>query len=391
MPRDPLADYRSRRDLERSGEPSGAAEEGRRGAPDGAAEEGPRGAPGEGAVEGRRAGPGEVVSSGRFVVQQHDATNLHWDLRIEHGGVALSWALPRGVPQLPDRSANRLAVRTEDHPLSYLDFEGEIPAGEYGGGSMAVWDRGTYEATKLRDDEVIAQFRGERVRGRYALFRTGGKNWMIHRISPPTDPGRQPLPGELRPMLPRRGGLPAGEADWAFEISWGGLRTLLWCEPGHIRRSRSRGVDVETVELFPELRRIARAMGSVEAVLDGEVVVPGPGGLPAPRRLRDRRRAGSGSAARRLAGRHPATIMLYDVIFLDGRTVAPLSYESRRELLEDLCLDGPAWSTPASHRGDGAALLKAAGERKLPGLVAKRLGSPYLPGRRTGDWVRVAA
>ena len=88
--------------------------------------------------------PEGAAGGGRFVVQQHDATNLHWDLRLEHEGVALSWALPRGVPQLPDRSANRLAVRTEDHPLYYLDFEGEIPAGEYGAGTMAVWDSGIY-------------------------------------------------------------------------------------------------------------------------------------------------------------------------------------------------------------------------------------------------------
>src|SRR5919202_7070602 len=114
----------------------------------------------------------EPAASGRFVVHQHDATNLHWDLRLEHEGVLLSWALPRGIPQLPDRAANRLAVHTEDHPLQYIDFHGEIPEGEYGAGQMTIWDSGTYEAEKLRRDEVIASFEGEKLRGRYALFQT---------------------------------------------------------------------------------------------------------------------------------------------------------------------------------------------------------------------------
>src|SRR6266480_3539803 len=101
----------------------------------------------------------------RFVVQQHDATRLHWDLRLEYEGALASWALPRGIPEHPDE--NRLAVHTEDHPLEYLEFAGEIPKGEYGAGSMSVWDRGTFEAEKFRENEVIATFRGERVKGRY--------------------------------------------------------------------------------------------------------------------------------------------------------------------------------------------------------------------------------
>src|SRR6476660_5963239 len=106
----------------------------------------------------------------RFVVQEHHARRLHWDLRLEHDGTLVSFALPKGVPQDPKQ--NRLAVRTEDHPLEYLDFEADIPTGEYGAGKMRIWDRGTFEAEKFRDDEVIATFHGERVKGKYALFQT---------------------------------------------------------------------------------------------------------------------------------------------------------------------------------------------------------------------------
>src|SRR3954468_5795880 len=148
----------------------------------------------------------------RFVVQEHSARAMHWDLRLEHEGTLASWAIPKGIPADPKR--NNLAVRTEDHPLEYLDFHGEIPAGHYGAGTMRIFDRGTFELHKWRDAEVMLTFHGERVRGRYVLFRTGGKNWMIHRMGPPGGPDPAPRP---RPAAPagrgadaRAGGADAG-------------------------------------------------------------------------------------------------------------------------------------------------------------------------------------
>ncbi len=101
----------------------------------------------------------------RYVIQEHHATRLHWDLRLEHDGVAVSWAIPNGIPE--DPKDNRLAVHTEDHPLEYLEFEGDIPKGSYGAGTMRIWDRGTYEEHKFDDDKVEITFHGERLQGRY--------------------------------------------------------------------------------------------------------------------------------------------------------------------------------------------------------------------------------
>ena len=146
-------------------------------------------------------------------MQEHHATRLHWDLRLEHDGVAVSWAIPNGIPE--DPKDNRLAVHTEDHPLEYLEFEGEIPKGSYGAGTMRIWDRGTYEEHKFDSDKVEITFHGERLNGRYGLFplkkRKGeepGKDWMIHRMDPPADPTRQPMPEHVKPMLARPGALP---------------------------------------------------------------------------------------------------------------------------------------------------------------------------------------
>ncbi|MDQ1385251.1 MAG: bifunctional non-ous end joining protein LigD, partial [Actinomycetota bacterium] len=139
------------------------------------------------------------AAASRFVVQEHHARALHWDLRLERDGVLASWAVPKGIPEDPKR--NHLAVQTEDHPLEYLTFAGEIPAGEYGGGSMGVWDTGTYETHKWDEREVMVTFHGERVQGRYVLFRTRDKQWMIHRMDPPADPTRRPPPNDLKPML----------------------------------------------------------------------------------------------------------------------------------------------------------------------------------------------
>ncbi len=339
---------------------------------------------------GRTAGRRPRSRLPRFVVQQHHATRLHWDLRLEHEGVLASWAIPNGIP--PDPSENRLAVRTEDHPLEYLEFEGEIPKGQYGAGTMRIWDSGTYELHKWDDKKVEITFDGERLRGRYGLFsikREGesANNWMIHRMDPPLEDGRQPMPERILPMLARLGKLPPDEERWSFEVKWDGVRAIAYAQPGRLRLE-SRNLN-EITSRYPEVRGLLGDLGMHEAVLDGEIVAFDERGRPSFERLQRRMHVTAASAVKRLASEVPVVYAIFDLLYLDGRSLMEVPYEQRRPLLDELGLDGPAWRVPAAHPGEGQALLNATQAQGMEGIVAKRLDSCYEPGRRSGGWLKV--
>ncbi len=321
----------------------------------------------------------------RFVVHEHHARRLHWDLRLERDGVLVSWAIPKGIPE--DPKDNRLAVHVEDHPLDYIDFTGEIPRGSYGAGQVKIWDQGTYETEKFRPDEVMVIFHGERLNGRYVLFQTKGENWMIHRMDPPADPGRERMPEHVDPMLAKAAKLPRDDDAWSFEIKWDGIRALAYCSGGTVRlESRNRK---DLTSRYPELRALGRELGSREAILDGEIVAFDEEGRPSFQRLQGRMNLASESAIRRRAADTPVVYMVFDVLFLEGHRTLELPYTDRRTLLERLELNADAWQTPGWHRGDGKAMLAASKERGLEGVVAKRLDSRYEAGRRSGAWIKV--
>jgi bifunctional non-homologous end joining protein LigD len=324
----------------------------------------------------------------RFVVQEHSARRLHWDLRLERDGVAPSWAIPNGIPR--DPGENRKAVHTEDHPLEYLGFEGEIPAGEYGAGTMRIWDSGTYECVKWEEGKVVVDFAGERVRGKYALFRAGKqeKDWMIHRIDPPAEQA-DPFPDSIVPMAASAGGLPDDAAGWGVEVKWEGERTIAYCRPGRVRLVDRELEDVSAT--FPEVRRLARQLGARDAVLDGELVVFDEDGRPNGERLRKRLGPAAESTIRRRLKSHPATYVIFDLLYLDGKDLIDEPYSRRRQLLEELGLDGESWQTPTHSVDHARELLEASRERGLGGLVLKRLESRYVPGRRSAEWLRVDA
>src|SRR5215212_12148411 len=306
MARTSLKEYRSKRSFDESPEP-----------------------------RGRKA---KAAKGKRFAIQEHHARRLHWDLRLEHDGVALSWALPKGIPEDPER--NHLAVHTEDHPLEYLEWEGTIPKGQCGAGEMTIWDSGTYEPEKLTKSKIILTFHGERVSGKYALFQTKGDNWMIHRMDPPADPDRKPMPEKLKPMAAvLTTTLPRDDENWAYEIKWDGIRSIAYCETSRLRLE-SRTLR-EITPTYPELRALAAELGSTDAVLDGEVVAFDDAGKPSFERLQGRMNLASESAVRRRMGDCPVTYLIFDVLYLEGRTLLDLPYTERRDRLDDLGLEGP--------------------------------------------------
>jgi bifunctional non-homologous end joining protein LigD len=356
-----LSSYRKKRDFKRSPEPGG---------------------------EPVAAQPG---GEARFVVQQHAATRLHWDLRLEHEGVLASWAVPNGIP--PDPADNRLAVRTEDHPLEYLGFHGEIPKGQYGAGTMKIWDTGTFELHKWDARKVEVTFHGERLHGRYGLFVIGRdeatkQDWMIHRMDPPDDPDRVAMPERLVPMMSRPSDkLPRPERGWSYEVKWDGVRAIAYAQPGRLRLE-SRNLN-EITDAYPEVRGILIDLGMHEAVLDGEIVAFDDNGRPSFERLQSRMHVTSPNAVRRLMGSTPVVYAIFDVLYLDGHSLMDLPYTERRERLEQLELGGPAWRVPSVHRDAGKRLLEATASQGLEGVVAKRLDSHYEPGRRTGAWLKI--
>ena len=330
--------------------------------------------------------PRKETKAPRFVVQEHHARRLHWDFRLEHEGVLVSWAVPKGVPADPKK--NHLAVHVEDHPISYIDFAGEIPAGNYGAGQVSIWDSGTYDIEKWSDREVMVVLHGKRVQGRYVLFRTNGENWMIHRMDPPQDPGRKPMPDSIEPMMAKLAtAIPKPESLWGFEFKWDGIRALANVEGGRVRLMSRSGEDV--TPRYPEIHAMGRALGSREVILDGEVVALDEKGRPSFEEIQQRMGLTSESEVRRKMKLVPVTYMVFDLLWQDGHSLIDQPYAERRRLLAQLKLAGDSWQTPPWEKGGGQAMLEASAKAGLEGVMAKKLDSKYEPGRRSGAWLKV--
>lgn len=317
-----------------------------------------------------------------FVIQEHHASSLHWDFRLEHDGVLVSWALPKGLPR--DPATDHLAVPTEDHPLDYAGFAGTIPDGAYGAGVVTIWDAGTYSCEKWTATEVKVVLHGRRTEGTYVLFPAGRRNWLIHRMTPRADDDA-PAPDDLRPMLATPGPLAAGGRDeWAYEYKWDGVRAVVRVAEGRVAVTSRNGHDL--TPSVPELRPLGERFGSREAVLDGELVVLGPGGVPSFHRMQRRAR---GSPSARSLAEDPVAFVVFDLMHLDGRSLLDQPYDTRRARLVEAMPEGAAWDVTPSFTGPvGPAVLQAALDSGMEGVVAKRRSSRYLPGRRNPDWVK---
>ncbi|MFO7162798.1 MAG: ATP-dependent DNA ligase [Mycolicibacterium hassiacum] len=322
--------------------------------------------------------PPKPGGNNRFVIQEHHARRLHYDLRLERDGVLVSWAVPKNLPDTP--SVNHLAVHTEDHPLEYLTFEGTIPKGEYGAGRMVIWDTGTYEAEKFHDvppdepgagGEVIVTLHGTKIDGRYALIQTDGKNWLAHRMKDQ----KNPRAADLAPMLATEGSisrLTAGQ--WAFEGKWDGYRVLVDADHGRLEvRSRS-GRDV-TAE-FRQFEALAADLADHHVILDGEAVALDESGVPSFGEMQNRARSTR------------VEFWAFDVLYLDGRSLLRAKYADRRRVLETLA-EGGGLIVPDLLPGDtGAEAMEYARKKGWEGVIAKRLDSTYQPGRRSKSWLK---
>ncbi len=340
-----------------------------------------------GAYRGKRR-PGatpEPFSDGRtalrpaqpiFVVQRHDARSLHYDFRLERDGVLASWAVPKGVPLEP--GSQHLAVHVEDHPLDYATFEGEIPKGQYGAGSVEIWDHGTYEVVEeKRDGGLTVRLHGARLDGTWALVpaKLSGdeKNWLIVRKRDQAAPVTRGPARRYEPMLATLAGeLPRG-ADWLFEPKWDGYRALAYVREGEVELRSRR--DNDLTERFAEVAKaIPRAVRSPSCVLDGEVCALD--------------ESGKSSFSLMQQGRGRLVYYAFDVLELDGEPVIARPLGERLRLLEGL-LDRRSQTVRLSGSfDDGEALLEAAKAQGLEGVMAKRAGSPYEQ-RRSRNWLKL--
>jgi bifunctional non-homologous end joining protein LigD len=314
-----------------------------------------------------------------FVVQRHDARRLHYDFRLERDGALASWAVPKGVPMEPGQRA--LAVHVEDHPLDYATFEGEIPKGNYGAGTVEIWDSGTYELVEeKKDGGLTVRLHGKRLEGTWTLVpaKLDGdpKNWLLIRKR---DDGYAAAAGgrrEYQPMLATlTEAVPHGD-NWLYEVKWDGYRAL-----GYVHGGEARLVSRNFNDLtgrFPQIaKELAKAVRSPECVVDGEVCAFDEAGRP------------SFSAMQQSKPGTPYAYEVFDLLELDGRPLVDLPLTERRARLEEL-LDRRNTSVRLSETfDDGDALFQAAREQGLEGIIAKRADSRYVQGRRTRDWLKI--
>jgi bifunctional non-homologous end joining protein LigD len=405
---DKLARYRSMRDPRRTPEPVPAA------------------------------APDQDHSGRSFVIQEHHARRLHYDFRLERDGVLVSWAVPKAPPT--DPRVNHLAVQTEDHPMEYLTFAGEIPKGEYGGGKVLIWDAGTYRLHKwVEGKEVIVTLFGQPGGGlggvrKFALIHTGGgsdqpeKNWLIHLMK--TDPedlvvatsGDEPVEGPIPSPEPVAGRsstrevpvektsatVPAfpehvepmlatlsdvqhfgDDTDWAFEMKWDGVRTIAYLVGGRVQLLSRKGRD-DTAAYFDVVEDLAR-LDVESAILDGEVVVLDQAGRPQFGLLQHRINLTKPTDIQRTAKTYPAQLMLFDILELNGQSLLRKSYLKRREVLEELVRlrPGSRVQVPPIFEGDLAAAIETSRQLQLEGVVAKRRNSTYQPGQRSRNWLKI--
>ena len=337
-----------------------------------------------GDVDPARAKPGDS-----FVIHQHHATRLHFDLRLEmfngRTPVLVSWAVPKGMPRRKGKPA--LAIHVEDHPFEYGSFSGTIPKGNYGAGEVRIFDAGRFVVLERKSDKLTFRLEGNRIDAVYHLAKKGTGSdkdeWLLllsRDERPPAEPRPEPQPMRAT-LVPES----FDDEDWAFEPKWDGVRAIATCDETTTLISRNQR---DITVAYPELHRLHEQLVAVDAMVDGEIVAFDDG-VPSFEKLQSRMHVRGPAEIERLRKSIPVVYVLFDLIYLDGHNLTSRSYDERRALLESTLVGTPAIQLSPMTVGEGLALFEAARAQSLEGIVAKRRSSSYEVGKRSKQWLKV--
>ncbi len=328
-----------------------------------------------------------------FVVQRHQASHLHYDFRLELNGVLKSWAVPKGPPLVPD--VKRFAKMVEDHPLDYQNFEGVIPEGNYGAGTVEIWDKGFYSAKDasdlrmskdlmnkgLKEGKFHIFMHGEKLKGEYILvkFKEKEDDWMIMKAaseSIPEDVGsRAEMPTNVAPMLATLVDEPFDKEGWLFEIKWDGYRAIVEIADGKVHLYSRNNIDLS--EKYPQIVKSLESIHS-NAVLDGELTILDEKGRSSFQDLQNYQQTGEGNLV----------YYVFDILYLDGYNLQNLPLIKRKQILSGLALKPPVLISDYIEK-DGKAFFKAANNLGIEGIIAKDKDSIYEEGRRGNSWLKI--
>ena len=452
-----LEEYRRKRRFDRTPEPSGEPDAGEAEVPKVPRGDALKRAP-TSEAEGKPATAGKSTTAGRrtrlpkpklpqlevrpdaehgdtFVVQKHRATRLHYDFRLAIDGTLKSWAVPKGPSQ--SHADKRLAVMTEDHPLDYGNFEGKIPEGNYGAGTVMVWDRGTFhlegsgDALKqLAKGEIKFSLNGEKLRGSFVLIKLKrsekGNEWLmikhkdaaedakwnidehdgsvltgrtIEEIKEELPPKRSPIPIQpaeldgaqksampprVEPMLATIAERPFSDPHWLFEIKWDGVRALALIEDGTLTLRSRNGVDI--TKRYPELASFPEAFAARQAIVDGEIVALDGRGHSEFERLQERMHVRAPSES--LLSQIPVVYFAFDLLYCDGYDLRLAPLLARKQLLQRLLYATERFRYADHQLEHGRELFELAKGNGLEGIVAKRIDSSYVSDR-SANWLKL--
>lgn len=319
-----------------------------------------------------------------FVIHKHRATRLHYDVRLERDGALPSWAVPKGLPLAP--GDKRLAVHTEDHPLEYGSFEGTIPKGHYGAGRVWIFDSGTYDTIEWNEKKVSFRLHGTRYRGlEWHMVKTSD-GWLVFLASEQEAPLME-APPSLPPMLAAGGYAAFDDDGWRFEPKLDGIRAVVTTTTDSTKLVSRNGRDITAQ--YPELRSLHDNVLAANAVLDGEIIAADAEGHDSFEALQQRMNLTGTEEIDRAAKRIPVGLVVFDILFYDGEDTTGFPLEERRLLLEHAVEENDRLHLNPYVDGAGVAFTEQAELLHLEGVMAKRLGSRYKPGKRSDDWRKI--